>query len=64
MADKGGAIIVEEKDLDNDHLSDEILKLKNNPEAMKKMAEGSLSCAPFDAAKIICDNIMGPEKER
>ncbi len=64
VADKGGAIIVEEKDLDNDHLSDEILKLKNNPEAMKKMAEGSLSCAPFDAAKIICDNIMGPEKER
>lgn len=62
VADKGGAIIVEEKDLDNDKLADEILKLKNNPEAMKEMAAGSLACAPFDAVKIICDNILGFEK--
>ena len=29
---------------------------------MKEMAAGSLACAPFDAVKIICDNILGPEK--
>lgn len=63
VADKGGAIIIEEKDLDNDQLVNEILNLKNNREVLKRMAEKSLSCAPFDAAGIICDSIMGREAQ-
>ena len=61
VADKGGAVIVEEKDLDNDKLADTVLKLKNNPEVLKKMAESSAECAPCDATRMICDNILGAE---
>lgn len=58
VADKGGAIVVEEKDLDNEQLIAEILRLKNNPEALRSMSEKSRECAPVDAVKIICDNIF------
>lgn len=63
VADKGGAIIIEEKDLDNDELISSILKLKNNPEILKQMAESSLACAPLEATKIICDNIINCENQ-
>lgn len=63
VADKGGAIIVEEKDLDNDELVSAVLKLKNNAEVLKQMAVKSAECAPLDAAEIICDNIFGQEKQ-
>lgn len=58
VADKGGALIIEEKDLNNDELIGEILKLKNDPATLKQMAEKSYSCAPLDATGIICDSIM------
>ncbi len=58
VADKGGALIIEEKDLNNEELIGEILKLKNDPATLKQMAEKSYSCAPFDATGIICDSIM------
>ena len=61
VADKGGALIVEEKDLDNDELVSAVLKLKNNSQRLKSMAEKSFSCAPMEATKIICDNILGRE---
>ena len=37
VEEKGGAIIIEEKDLDDDKLVSEIQKLKSNPELLKKM---------------------------
>ena len=64
VADKGGAIVIEEKELDNDKLVSEILKLKNNSGILKDMSEKSRSCAPLKATKIICDNIMGSEIRR
>lgn len=61
VADKGGAIIIEEKNLDNDKLVSTILNLKNNPKILKDMSAKSLSCAPMEATKIICDNILENE---
>lgn len=63
VADKGGAMIVEEKDLDNDRLVSSILKLKNNPEVLRAMSENSRECAPVDAVKIICDNILDESEQ-
>lgn len=63
VADKGGAFIVEEKDLDNDELISAVLKLKNNSEILKRMSAKSAACAPLEATKIICDNILGREMQ-
>lgn len=57
VADHGGAMIIEEKDLDNDRLIAQILKLKNDPELVQKMAACSKECAPVDAVDIICNNL-------
>lgn len=54
----GGAVVLEEDQLEDEKLSSEILKLKNNPEILKDMATKSAACAPRDAAKIICDTII------
>jgi len=59
VADKGGAVVVEEKDLDDDELINTVLDLKNNPERMKEMAEYSRKCGPDDAVGIICDSVVG-----
>jgi len=59
----GGAIVIEEDQLKDEKLSAEILKLKNNPEILKDMAEKSLACAPVAAAQIICDTIFGNQSE-
>lgn len=57
VADQGGAIVIEEKDLDHEALIAEILNLKNNPELRQDMAQKSRACAPVDAARVICDHI-------
>ena len=58
VADKGGAIIIEEKDLDNEGLVQKISELRADPQTLKKMTENSYSCAPLDATEIIYENIM------
>lgn len=58
VAQNGGAIVLEEDQLDDKKLASEILKLKNNPEILNDMAEKSAACAPLQAAQIICDNII------
>lgn len=63
VAEKGGAVVVEEKDLDNDGLSDMILRLKNNPEVLRDMSQKSAAFALPKAAQIICDNIEVPETQ-
>lgn len=57
VADKGGAIIIEEKELQNDDLVSQIMKLKNSPDTIKEMSKCSKECAPMDAVEVICNNI-------
>lgn len=58
VEEKGGAIIIEEKELDNDKLVSTILSLKNDPEALREMSEKSTACALPEAVKIIYDNVL------
>ena len=59
VADKGGALIVEEKDLDGDALASEVMELKEDPARIREMAAASYACAPLKAVDIICDTVMG-----
>lgn len=58
VAESGGAIIIEEKDLDDDKLIETIEQLKADPERMELMAARSRECGPVKATKIICDGIL------
>ena len=57
VSDRGGAILMEEKDVDVDKIIDIIKKYKNNPEELKKMADLSFSCSAGDATEKIWDHI-------
>ena len=57
VADKGGALIIEEKDMNSDNLRDAILKIKDDKDLQKSMSEASFSCAPIDATDIIYSNL-------
>lgn len=57
VSETGGAVILEEKELDNNELSSMILRLKNDPEILKDMSEKSRAFASPNAVEIICDNI-------
>ena len=57
VAEKGGAIVIEEKDLDHEKLIAKILQLKEDPAILQDMEAKSLQCAPKDASGMICDNI-------
>ena len=57
VADRGGAILIEEKDIDIEEIIDIILRYKNNPEELSKMADLSLSCSSGDATEKIWDHI-------
>ncbi len=58
VADRGGAILVEEKDLVMDEIIAQVLSLKNNPEKLEKMSKASRECAPDRALDIICGKII------
>lgn len=60
VADHGGAVIIEEQDLDDEKLVAEIMKLKNDPDKIKQMGMKSRECAPIDAVDIICNNLDIP----
>lgn len=57
IADKGGAIILEEKDLTSEKLMAAVSDLKNNPTKLAEMEAASKACAPKDATQIIYDNL-------
>ena len=57
VSDRGGAILIEEKDIDVNKIIDIIKKYKNNPEELKKMGDLSLSCSSGDATEKIWDHI-------
>lgn len=53
VADKGGAVLIEEKDLTGEGLIEEVMRLKNNPEILEKMSRASKACAPLSATECI-----------
>jgi UDP-N-acetylglucosamine--N-acetylmuramyl-(pentapeptide) pyrophosphoryl-undecaprenol N-acetylglucosamine transferase len=57
VADRGGAVLIEEKDLTGEGLIEEVKKLEADPEMLRKMGEASLKCAPADATDLIYANI-------
>lgn len=58
VADKGGAFLVEEKNLDAADIAGKILDLSNSKERLKAMCEASKSCGARDAAELIYESIM------
>lgn len=59
----GGALIIEEKELDNNALIDTIHKLKNDPEILKDMSEKSKACGQPESVKLIYDNVINTYKK-
>ena len=57
VADKGGAIIIEEKDLTEEKLISAILRLKNNKEILNFMSAASETVGRSDAADVIYENL-------
>lgn len=62
VADKGGAVLIEEKDLTSELLIEEVFRLKNEPDLLKKMSKASLECAPLDATEMIYAEIKKDER--
>lgn len=58
IADRGGAILIEEKDLTAEKLIEEVMRLKNHPELAEKIGRASRACAPVKALDIIYDEVM------
>lgn len=63
VADNGGAMIIEEKSLENGELISVIQRLKNDPETLRNMAAKCAACALPDAAGIIYENVISSYKE-
>lgn len=57
VADRGGAMLIEEKDLVIEKVVADVLSLKNNPEKLRAMSEASRECAPDKALDIIYDKV-------
>lgn len=57
VADKGGAIIMEEKDLSDEKLLGTVLRLKNNKEALNSMSAASAKVGRIDAVDMIYDHL-------
>ena len=58
VAARGGAILMEEKDLTSEGLIKEVMRLKNNPEIAEKMGRAAKACAPVKALDIIYAEVM------
>ena len=63
VADRGGAVLIEEKDLTADSLISEVMKLRNNPDMLKKMSKASRECAPTAATERIYTEIKEDERK-
>lgn len=58
VADRGGAVIIEEKELTDEKLISTILRLKNNKQALNNMSRASESIGRLDAVDLIYDHIF------
>ncbi|MBR0597064.1 undecaprenyldiphospho-muramoylpentapeptide beta-N-acetylglucosaminyltransferase [Sinanaerobacter chloroacetimidivorans] len=57
VADKGGAVIIEEKDLTEEKLIGILMRLKNNKEVLNGMAKASEKIGRIDAVDMIYDHL-------
>ena len=57
VADKGGSILIEEKDLKEGDVADAIEKIMTNRSALEKMEKAANAIGRTDAAEVICDII-------
>jgi len=57
VADRGGALLIEEKNLTSEMVIEEVLKLKNHPQLLAEMSRASRASAPDDALDIIYSKI-------
>lgn len=57
VADRGGAILIEEKDLTNGKVADEIEQLMNDRQILEKMEKASAALGTVTSAGKICDII-------
>lgn len=58
IADKGGAVLMEEAELTEHGLTEAIENLRQDKDALKKMSEAAKACAPMDASDIIYYHIL------
>lgn len=57
VADKGGAILIEEKDLNSEKLISTVMRLWNNREMLNTMAHASEASGRIDGADVIYDHL-------
>ncbi len=62
VADRGGAILIEEKDLTAEALISQVMKLRNNPQLLREMSRASRECAPLAATEQIYTEIKRDER--
>ena len=57
VADRGGSILIEEKDLKESSVAEKISYLFEHRERLKKMKRAAADLGKMDAAEVICDKI-------
>lgn len=62
VADKGGAILVEEKDIDSEAIVKKLEELRENRDELAAIMKASYSCAPVNATDIIYSEIKKDER--
>lgn len=58
IAEKGGAIVIQEENLEKDPIADRIEQLRKDPALWESMADSCRACGSPDAVKVICDTIF------
>lgn len=62
VADKGGCVLIEEKNLTSELLLKEVMRLRNHPELLEQMSKASKACAPLSATELIYAEIKKDER--
>ena len=57
VADRGGAVLIEEKNLTPERLIAEVDRLESEPEKRNAMGEASRNCVPHNSAELIYEEI-------
>ena len=64
VADRGGAVVIEEKNLASGQVAETAASLEADPEKLELMAHMAESLGRTDAASVICDTIGIKEAEQ
>ena len=57
LAERGAAVVIEEKELTSQRLIDEVRRLLKTPDALQRMAQAARQGALCNASALICDQI-------